>query len=206
MLKITVQNTCSHVSERQVKRVTGFTLIELMISIAVAVIVTTVAIPNFMSLVNSNRLSSQANDFLSAIMLARAEAIKQNENIVFCHSTDGATCSAPPSAGWVGWLVHDTVDNVTIATGFVRSEKIVVLSSANVASAIMNGTGHSIRFSPQGLVRSGNTNNPLNGVLRVCLPGTGLQQNAKDIELRSGGRSRISSRSSAVCPAPSDPI
>ncbi|MBZ9612531.1 GspH/FimT family pseudopilin [Rheinheimera maricola] len=202
MLKITPEN----IHPTPVKHALGFSMVELMVAIVVLSIVTTVAVPSFISLLNNNRLTSQANDFLSAVILARAEAIKQNENMVFCHSTDGENCSAPPAAGWIGWLVHDTIDNTPIATGFIRSEKIVVLSSPNVAGATMNGVGHSIRFSAQGLLRSGGANNPLNGVLRVCLPGADLQNNIRDIELRSGGRARVTSSSAGQsCPAPANP-
>lgn len=206
MLKITVENTIPLISPAPAKHAAGFSLIELIVSIVVVVVITTVAIPSFISLVNNNRLTSQANEFLAAVTLARTEAIKQNENMVFCHSADGANCSAPPSEGWVGWLVHDTVDNTPIATGIIQSEKIVVLSSTNIAAATMNSIGHSMRFSAQGLLRSGNANNPLNGVLRVCLPGTELPQNIRDIELRSGGRARVTSSSAGQsCPVPANP-
>ncbi|MDP5136982.1 GspH/FimT family pseudopilin [Rheinheimera baltica] len=206
MLKNTVKNTAGHISETPVKRAAGYSLIELMTTVLVLIIVTTIAIPNYISLLNNNRLTSQANELLAAVTLARAEAIKQNENMVFCHSTDGANCSAPPGTGWVGWLVHDTVDNTPIATGIIQSEKVVVLSSSNIASATLNSIGNSVRFSAQGLLRSGSANNPLNGVLRVCLPGAELSKNIRDIELRSGGRARVTSSSAGQsCPVPANP-
>ena len=83
----------------------GFTLIELMVTVAVLAIVLTVAVPSFANLVNGNRLTAQANDMLAGLILARTEAIKQNQSMLFCHSSDGETCSGAPAAGWQGWLV-----------------------------------------------------------------------------------------------------
>ncbi|KKO47432.1 hypothetical protein WG68_00570 [Arsukibacterium ikkense] len=184
----------------------GFTLIELMVTVAVLAIVLTVAVPSFANLVNSNRLSAQANDMLAGLILARTEAIKQNQSMLFCHTTDGENCSVPPAAGWQGWLVRGTVDTAPVATSVMLSANLRVLSSANVANATVDATGHSIRFNPQGLVRSGNANNALNGVLRICLPDNQINPNSRDIELRSGGRTRVVSNNVAVnCPTPADP-
>jgi type IV fimbrial biogenesis protein FimT len=203
---ITVQRNQPLNGVRLVKLCRGFTLVELMVTIAVLAIVMSVAIPSFSSLVNNNRLTAQANEILAAVMLARTEAIKQNENMVFCHSSDGVNCSAPPAAGWQGWLVHGTVEDVPIASGIVESARLVVLPSANVANAVISGVGNSIRFTPQGLLRSGNTNNPLNGTLRICLPDTEISLNIRDVEMRSGGRARVSSVSEGqACPVPANP-
>lgn len=185
----------------------GFTLIELMVTVAVLAIVLTVAVPSFASLVNGNRLTAQANDILAGLILARTEAIKQNQSMIFCHSADGATCSAAPATGWQGWLVRGTIDATPIATGVMLSSNLTVLASSNVVSATFDSTTNAIRFSPQGLIRSGSANTALNGVLRVCLPSTQTDPNSRDIELRSGGRTRVVSNDVAdSCPAPANPV
>lgn len=185
----------------------GFTLIELMVTVAVLAIVIAVAIPSFTTLVNNNRLTAQANELLAGLILARTEAIKQNQSMVFCHSVNGTECSAVPVKGWQGWLVHGTIDNTPLATGIIQSANMVVLSSKSVTDAVISGVGNSVRFTPQGLLRSGSANNPLNGVVRVCLPSVDMDQNARDLVLRSGGRSRVNSNSVAnTCPAPSNPV
>lgn len=184
----------------------GFTLIELMVTVAIAVIVGTVAIPSFLQVMDNSKLRAQANELVAATMLARTEAIKQNENMIFCHSSDGNTCSVPPASGWVGWLIRGTVEGTPIAVGIVSSSKVKVLSSPNVAAAAMEGVSHSIRFSPQGLLRSGAANNPLNGVIRVCIASASLSRNIRDVELRSGGRAIVQENDAAgSCPTPADP-
>lgn len=197
-----IPNTC--LGRRLTK---GFTLLELMVTVAVLAIVMSVAVPSFVNLVNGNRLTAQSNEILAALLLARTEAIKRNESMVFCHSDDSINCTVPPAAGWQGWLVLGVVDDTPVASGIMLSEQTVMLSSTNVANAQVNGVGHSVRFNPQGLLRSGDGNNPLNGVLRVCLPNTEMPMNIRDIEMRSGGRTRVIADSAGEnCPQPNDPV
>lgn len=56
----------------------GFTLVELMVTLAVAAILLTVGVPSFRQLIISNRLTAAANDMVVAINVARSEAIKHN--------------------------------------------------------------------------------------------------------------------------------
>ena len=53
----------------------GFTLIELMVTLAVAAILLAIAIPSFNSLLVSSRLTTAANDFVNALAIARSSAI-----------------------------------------------------------------------------------------------------------------------------------
>lgn len=55
----------------------GFTLIELLVTMAVLAIVLAIAIPSFQGMVNRNRLASATNDLVSAMAIARSEAIKR---------------------------------------------------------------------------------------------------------------------------------
>ena len=54
----------------------GFTLVELMITLAIAGILVAVGIPSFNSTISDSRLTSYANEFVTALNLARSEAIK----------------------------------------------------------------------------------------------------------------------------------
>lgn len=85
------------------KRHDGFTLIELMVTIAVAVVILTLAVPGFRSIIQNNRAATQANDLVTALGLARSEAIKRGLTVSLCPSSDQATCTGGTSweGGWI---------------------------------------------------------------------------------------------------------
>ena len=95
----------------------GVTLVELMVTIAVAAILLAVAVPGFRNLIVSNRLTATTNAFVAALNLARIEAIKRNARVTLCKTADpNATepnCAA--SASWnQGAIVF--VDRGTVGT------------------------------------------------------------------------------------------
>jgi len=93
----------------------GFTLIELMVTLMIAAIVLSYGVPNFRSLVQNNRQSAQMNNFLTAMMLARSEAVKRHNRVTVCKSADGQACDVSARGWQQGWIVFDD----PIATGVV---------------------------------------------------------------------------------------
>ncbi|MCF6210839.1 MAG: GspH/FimT family pseudopilin [Gammaproteobacteria bacterium] len=91
----------------------GFTLFELIITLAIAAVVVGLAAPSFSSMIQNNRLSSQSLDFVAALNLARSEAIKRRVRVVLCKSANGQDCvvdGEDSSTHWgQGWIVF--VDN-----------------------------------------------------------------------------------------------
>lgn len=78
------------------RRPRGFTLIELMITLAVAVILIAIAIPSFNYLMVSNKLTTTANNLVSALSLARYNAIKLNATVnVAADGTVSVTSGSP---------------------------------------------------------------------------------------------------------------
>ncbi len=85
------------------KHKSAFTLIELMIAIAVAAIVLTLGVPGFERVMERNQLTAHINELVSTLRFARSEAIRRNSDITVCHSNDGATCSG---VGYEdGWII-----------------------------------------------------------------------------------------------------
>ncbi len=90
------------------KKQRAFTLIELMITLGVAVILFAFAAPAFQELRKNNRLTAAANEFLASANLARSEAIKRGRVATLCASTTTMAATPVCSNGndWtVGWLV-----------------------------------------------------------------------------------------------------
>ena len=79
----------------------GFTVMELLIGIAVLAILTTLAVPAFNQFIQNNRLAGQANEMVAAFQFARSEALKRGLNVRACASDDGASCSGAWTDGWI---------------------------------------------------------------------------------------------------------
>ena len=95
----------------------GLTLIELMVTLAVFAIVTTLAFPGFrLYQQNSNRVT-QINDLIATFNMARSEAVKRNLPVIVCASADQANCSNANdwTTGWIA-VIDDNLNGVTEAT------------------------------------------------------------------------------------------
>jgi type IV fimbrial biogenesis protein FimT len=83
----------------------GFTILELMIAVAVLAILMGIAVPSFTEMIRQNRLATQTNDLLTATAVARSEAVKRGARVTLCPANgDNSDCS--DEAQWnTGWLV-----------------------------------------------------------------------------------------------------
>lgn len=80
-------------------RLAGFTLLELMAALTVLGVLLAVGVPSFVALTQNNRVTSQTNQLVSALNLARSEAIRRGGQ-----ATVQAIDAALGFAG--GWCVH----------------------------------------------------------------------------------------------------
>lgn len=125
----------------------GFTLIELIVTLAVAGILASLAVPSFKTTIQNNRLVTQSNDLLGAMLYARSQAISGVANgttnppryVTVCASSDGATCS---STNWAnGWIVSGYPTAPTAAPG-VATNLSVPSTTATVMRAYPAITGN----------------------------------------------------------------
>lgn len=79
----------------------GFTLVEMLATIAVATVLLGIATPSFVQMSRRNRLLTYSNDLVATINFARSEAIRRGSTVTICHSNDAATCSGTWSDGWI---------------------------------------------------------------------------------------------------------
>jgi len=124
------------------KKHTGFTLVELMITLVIAAILLAVAIPSFKTLFESNRLATQANELIGVVNLARSEAIKRGANVTIQASAGGFQN---------GWCVHFGADctGTNILKQFPALNQMAV-ASGGVATLVFNGRGQ--KATPAGEV------------------------------------------------------
>ena len=107
------------------KRSPGFSLIEMLVAIGLVVVLTTVAIPSFSSMVTNTRMAGELNTLLSALSLARSEASKRGLRVSVC-PTSGTACTN--STDWTGgWQVvqPDTSTQINIAPAMTHGESLI---------------------------------------------------------------------------------
>jgi type IV fimbrial biogenesis protein FimT len=125
----------------------GFSLIELMVTIAVAAVLLAIGLPSFQSSLRSNRTATATNELLSSLALARSEGIRSTHSGGVCPSSDGNTCGTDWAKGWL--VFADQNSNGALDAG----ETVLRYSRMN-AKMTMAGQGN-VRFDARGRLAGG---------------------------------------------------
>lgn len=138
----------------------GFTLIELMITLAIAVILLTVAVPSFRDVIRNNRTATNANNLVSALNLARSEAIKRGEQITMRRK--GST-----SQNWdSGWDVFTDLN----ADGTLNGADLLLRTYDVLSAGYSLRTGGTfadwVAYLPSGMSRG--SSGLANDTFRLC--------------------------------------
>ncbi|MFZ6048042.1 GspH/FimT family pseudopilin [Pseudomonas sp. CR3202] len=160
-------------------RQSGFTLVELMVTVVVLAVLLGIAVPSFTDVTLGSKLRSQANDLAAGVALARSEAIKRNQAVTLCASADGAACAT--SGGWhQGWIVRSS------------SGTIIATHPAAPSGFLITASAHSIAFQPTGTAS-------VSTVLKVCRssPTVGSQERLVSVSLT--GRTSVSKTAEGAC-------
>ncbi len=162
----------------------GFTLVELLVTIAVAAILLTVAVPNFQMFVLNSRMASQANDLITAFNMARSEAVKRAASVTVCASSNGTTCTGT----WAqGWIVRDAAGTPIRAQEALGGASTLT-GGANVASMIT--------FTSNGRTTIPAAATTASTTLTLCPPSPASVQ-GRAIQIERTGRTRVSA---VACP------
>ncbi|WP_310154748.1 GspH/FimT family pseudopilin [Luteimonas sp. 3794] len=162
----------------------GFTMVELMVTVAIIGILAVVAVPAMTGLINNSRLSGLSGEVVSAVQFARSEAVRRNARVTLCASADGLACSN--AADWSRWIVL-APDNTSGGTD-------VVLDGVAPGNAQVSGPAGRIVFRPSGLVVS-------QAQLTACVPTTNPENNRRIVTVGLSG-SPVTTRANGAgtCP------
>lgn len=121
-------------------RARGFTLVEMMVVVALVAILGALAVPNFRDLLLNQRLASNTSDFVAALNLARTEAMKRSQRVRLL----------PRNQDWAnGWEVATTVDKETEVLRTFEALR----AGVEIDSRTGNGFRTSITYDANGFAR-----------------------------------------------------
>src|SRR5215469_18759768 len=167
---------------RNTRQKRGFTLVEMLVAIAILAVLLALAAPSFTNSSLPSKLRSTANSLVGAAQLARSEAIKRDAVVTLCVSADGATCGA---GNWSqGWIV--TTGGGTIPLQSVQSAP----TGFRVTPA---GGAVALTFQPSGVGATTET-------FTICrsTPTVGSQE--RSVSISAIGRASVSTTTNGVCP------
>jgi type IV fimbrial biogenesis protein FimT len=137
-------------AQKHSSRMTGVTMIELLIVITIVAILMGIGVPSYRYITTSYRISGEINGLLGDVQFARAEAVKEGQNVTVCVSTDGASCAA--STGWqAGWIVFSDPTSAKTTNG--HPELVLRRQVAFTGGDTFdNGATGALIFNREGLV------------------------------------------------------
>lgn len=115
--------------------ISGFTLLELMVTISIMAIIAGIAVPSYQGLIQSNLMRVASHSFYGSLVLARSEAVKNNQPVAVCKSSNGTSCAS--SGTWDGgWLVYVDTD----ADSTFDSSELLLESHSGITNLTLRAT------------------------------------------------------------------
>ena len=177
------------------KHESAFTLIELMITIAVAAVVLTLGVPSFSNVIERNRLTAHINELVATLNFARSEAVRRNSSIKVCHSANGLNCGG---VGYEdGWIIFTDLN----ADGdYADAGEELIRTNEGLPSNYTMRTNNlsSFTYSSKGRASTG----------RIVLCKDNAIDQARAIVISNSGRTRLAPLDANGIPeiAPGDPM
>lgn len=166
----------------------GFTLIELIIVISIAMIILTSAIPAFSQIISKNRRSALLYTLYSHHQLARSEAIKTNQRVTLCKSNNNSQCTSDSQwhDGWIVFVDHNRDKTIN------DNERIIQVQQALDKSLTLKYRGFGSRNYISYFSTGWSTSN---GTFTLCSQSN--DKTAQSIIISRTGRARMDNKASS---------
>lgn len=162
----------------------GFSLIELVVTIAILAIVVSIAVPSFQNTQRDWRVEADRQTINQALNLARQTAITNQATVLVCPTADRVNCNN----NWANPLM--VYIERTAPAGQVNAGDRVLTATEAVANVTRSyNNGNTLTFT-----RTGAINNP--GTLTIC-PGDGTRTSAQALVVSFIGRARLATDGNA---------
>jgi type IV fimbrial biogenesis protein FimT len=159
----------------------GFTLIELMVTLAVAIVLLAIGIPAFEGMQANNRAVVMAQALVTALTLARTEAVGRGVAVAVCPKNAADQPGVAPSttcgtnANWAnGWFVFaDSSGSVGVRDG---TDEVIRAFPTPRGTPVITKAPTYVRFSTQGFLSDGTLNVPAAVSLELAQTGSSSNQ------------------------------
>lgn len=166
-------------------RLGGFTIVEVLIVMAVAGVLAAIAVPSMRGMVNDMRLRSAHGLIINDLNLARGEAIKRNTRVLMCvRNADGTDCAAGTNwqSGWVVCYDDDRDGDCDDATGLVPPNPNPLVVRPPLDSTLtLTSLANLVRFNPNSTQGDGT------GAATLTLSGTWAGVPSRTVSLANTG-------------------
>ena len=163
----------------------GFSLVELLVSLGVATILVSVAVPSFRTISMNSKRAGTVNELVAGVHLARNTAITLNARVAICTSSNGQSCEVVDwNEGWIAFHDEDG-DQVRDA------EETIIGIGSNVDGITIDSSQFPTAFTyrSNGRIMNGTPANNT-GEFALC-DGRG-SEHSKVVILDMSGRPRLS--------------
>ena len=160
----------------------GFTLLELMITVAVMSIALGIGVPSYNRMMATSQMAAASNDLLVLMQNARAQAMRTRNRVIVCPSTNGTTCSGSNWTNAISGLDanrNNTIDSTEQVFRRVRlSPKVAATNNADLP----------LIFLPDGTTRMGDATD--DGIedpeaITICVEGMGVPSRTLEVGFSS---------------------
>jgi type IV fimbrial biogenesis protein FimT len=177
----------------------GFGLVELMTVVAIVAVLAAIALPSYSHVMKLNRLTTDANNMMAALNLARNEAITRGRPVSVCASTNGTSCAGAATDDWsTGWIVFTDYDGPGTVDG---TDEVLRVFGATAHDVTMKSDGANVgyvQFSRTGVVKFPTADAPTESFFVRTTPcETDL---VREISIRSLGRTASTTPTADACP------
>ena len=142
----------------------GFTLVELIVTVAISALMLSMAVPSLDGLLSGARQTGAINDFVTSVHRARSTAITENTRVTLCPSRSGADCEKVAwSDGWIAFADVDSDQSVD------ASDKIISIAAATPGVTIQSPEfPNGLLYRPNGRVTGDTETAGIFGSFTVC--------------------------------------
>ncbi|GGB60175.1 GspH/FimT family pseudopilin [Shewanella inventionis] len=157
----------------------GFTLVEVMVTVVIAAILITVAVPSLNSLYEGIRARSAISTIESSLVFARSQAVSYGSRVSVCPMTS-TSCGTDWTQGFSVFIDNGTIGAIDTTNGI--TDTVLRKVDAFHSNDIIKSDLSRYSFNPDGMATNG-----LSGTFRYC-PGAADSSSSEAVSINSSGR------------------